>query len=65
VSSLTKEERCEQILYRTIDPKGVLDNTPALTTLLYAVCGNDQDKFAEATRLVKLFIEEAFDEGTQ
>lgn len=30
-----------------------------MTTLLYRVCKDDADIFEEATRLVKLFIEEA------
>lgn len=40
--------------FMTQDPKyGV----PALTTLLYKVCDNDEDKFEEALRLVGLFMD--------
>lgn len=48
----------EQILYDTIDPENVVDGrpVPALTTLLYRVCGEDPERFEEATRLVELFI---------
>lgn len=42
--------------YSTTDPQTGL---PALTTLLYKVCGNDPPKFDEACRLVGLFIEQA------
>lgn len=48
----------ERILYTTIDPTIVMDGrpVPAMTTLLYRVCGNDPAKFEEATRLVELFV---------
>lgn len=52
------------IQIRTKDPENRLlgNPVPALTTLLYKVCDQDQNKFEEATRLVDLFIEEALEE---
>jgi hypothetical protein len=37
---------------------------PAITSLLYRVCDNDQTKFEEACRLVELFIVAALKEKT-
>lgn len=34
---------------------------PALTTLLYKVCDQDEKKFEEACRLINLFIEAALE----
>lgn len=62
---LTNDEIKERALYGTNDPMVKFptpvgpDNMPALTTLLYVVCQNDQEKFEEATRLVGLFIDHA------
>lgn len=36
---------------------------PALTTLLYKVCENDEVRFNEACRLVNLFIEKALEKA--
>lgn len=44
------------IAMTTEDPDA---GVPALTTLLYRVCGKDEEKFEEACRLVNLFIEQA------
>lgn len=38
----------------TEDPQ---NDVPALTTLLYKVCDNDDVKFDEACRLLRLFME--------
>lgn len=48
-------------LMATKDPEHFImgQPIPALTTLLHGVCGNDPEKFEEATRLIELFIEEA------
>lgn len=35
------------------------NRVPALTTLLYKVCDNDANKFHEATRLIRIFMEQA------
>jgi gamma-glutamyl:cysteine ligase YbdK (ATP-grasp superfamily) len=53
----------EQVLFRTIDPTVRLDGRPmpALTTLLLRVCGDDAEKFEEATRIVELFIQAALE----
>uniref|UniRef100_A0AAU6VZX4 Uncharacterized protein n=1 Tax=Pseudomonas phage Arace01 TaxID=3138526 RepID=A0AAU6VZX4_9VIRU len=55
----------ERVLYSTKDPLNILgDNTiPAMTTMLYKVCGNDSAKFDEAMRLVTLFVEQALNQG--
>lgn len=34
---------------------------PAITTLLYKVCDNDEKKFEEACRLIDLFIKAALE----
>ncbi len=51
----------EAIMMSTVDPTVTIGDhpVPALTTLLHRVCGGDQFKFEEATRLVDLFIMEA------
>jgi len=45
----------------TEDPKNMMNGkpVPALTTLLYAVCDGNHDKFNEAIRLVELFMRQA------
>jgi hypothetical protein len=60
--------RVERIMFTTFDPEprnldGETVRLPALTTMLYRVCGNDQKRFDEATRLVQLFIEAALADG--
>lgn len=52
---------CEEILLGTVDPTNYFAGkpVPALTSLFHRVCGSDQDKFAEATRLIGLFIRAA------
>lgn len=59
------DQTIEQILFRTIDPTVLLAGkpVPAMTTLLHWVCGNDPDKFEEATRIIELFIAEALNHG--
>lgn len=54
----------DQVLFTTNDPTKLIDGrpVPAMTTLLYGVCGNDADKFEEATRLVELFIRKTLGE---
>lgn len=51
------------VLYCTVDPTVLIEgkSVPALTSLLYGVCGGDADKFEEAIRLVELFIQGAID----
>jgi hypothetical protein len=44
------------------DLDGVPTTLPALTSLHYRVCGGDPEKFAEACRLVVLFVQRALDE---
>lgn len=58
---MTGKPSTEAILFRTLDPTVQLDGrpVPAMTTLLHRVCGNDPDQFAEACRVVELFIAEA------
>lgn len=52
------------VLYGTRDPTapnpfGAPGNLPAMTVLLFKVCKDDPELFAEACRLVELFIDEA------
>lgn len=54
----------EKVFYLTQDPQtpspfGDGKPMPAGTTLLHRVCGNDTTKFAEALRLIDLFVEQA------
>lgn len=49
-------ERHMQSQMMTTDPETGL---PALTSLLYKVCGGDQTKFEEACRLLNLFMDKA------
>lgn len=53
----------EMLQYKTIDPTSIISKCPASTTLLYQVCGNDPDKFDNAMRLVRLFMNEAYVAG--
>lgn len=59
-----RRKRVASVLYLTKDPENELNGTslPALTTLLYGICHNDEKKFAEATRVVELFIARALEE---
>lgn len=59
---LTRAE-LDQVLYATQDPTKLLhdNHLPAMTTLLFQVCGNDGDTFEEATRLIELFAQKAAD----
>jgi hypothetical protein len=58
----TTQDRVDQVLYGTLDPTVLLDDgkpLPAMTTMLYRVCDNDEKKFEEAARIVGLFIKAA------
>lgn len=59
-----RDPRLDRVLYATVDPT-VEDPpgrpVPALTTLLYRVCGNDDQQFEEATRVVELFVTKALE----
>jgi hypothetical protein len=46
-------DKLEQLFYTVKDPETTF---PAMTTLLYKVCGQDQAKFEEACRLIRLFM---------
>lgn len=53
-------EKHNAVLYGTLDPTnpvGLPGGTPALTTLLYKVCDQNNDKFDEACRLICLFLD--------
>lgn len=50
------DERHMSSQMMTTDPETGL---PALTSLLYRVCGGDQTKFEEACRLLNLFMDTA------
>ncbi len=55
------DKEFDAIVYGKIDPHHVLHGKPlpAITTLLYSVCDNDEKRFEEALRLVRLFCEAA------
>ena len=61
------KQTVDRILFKTLDPTVTLDGRPlpAMTTLLYRVCGNEEKKFEEATRLVALFLAEAIGDGAR
>ena len=49
-------DEVEKYFFTTKDPQTGL---PAITTLLYDICNQNNDKFNEACRLIRLFIEKA------
>jgi hypothetical protein len=54
----------EQIMLATVDPEprmldGQPTTLPALTSMMFRVCQNDETRFLEACRLIELFIEQA------
>lgn len=57
----TELDHVDIIMMQTKDPTTLIEglSVPALTTLLYRVCDNDERRFEEADRLVRLFIETA------
>lgn len=56
MSTQMNDERHMASQMMTTDPQTGL---PALTSLLYNVCGRDQTKFEEACRLLNLFMDKA------
>lgn len=62
---MQEDHPAHDLVYLVRDPTGPLPNTPAMTTMLYGVCGNDREKFEDAMRLVGLFMTAAYDKGTQ
>lgn len=62
----TLQQRVNLVLYSTKDPQHLdpfsqTGHSPALTTLLFKVCGRNSEKFEEACRLVQLFIIQALE----
>ncbi|UMO76033.1 hypothetical protein [Planktothrix phage Pra-JY27] len=57
----TNLNEVDGIIFATVDPETLILGrpAPALTTLLYVVCGNDEKKFEQADRLIRLFVEAA------
>jgi len=53
-------DKVQQILFSTKDPE---TGEIAMTSLLHRVCGNDEDRFAEACRIAELLIAAALEEG--
>ena len=49
----------EKFFYTTVDPQ---TGMPAMTTLLHRVCKGDDQKFDEACRLIRLFMESALND---
>lgn len=53
-------EKHNAVMFNTTDPTnpvGLPGGTPALTTLLYKVCDQNNEKFDEACRLICLFLD--------
>ena len=53
------------LFYKVTDPNSQIMGSPvpAMTSVLYNVCGRDHDKFDEAVRLVELFMLAAYEKG--
>ena len=52
------------LFYSVVDTQSSFQQEcPAMTTMLYRVCGGDHDKFIEAMRLVSLFMVAAYEKG--
>lgn len=51
----------ELVLYTTMDPEVQIGGRalPAMTTMLHRVCQNDPERFAEACRIIELFVGKA------
>lgn len=60
-------DKLDIIMLKTIDETHVFNGSPliAVSVLLHKVCDHDPDKFAEATRLIKLFMADAQKAVTQ
>lgn len=55
-----------EILFYTVQDNKVfngLTNIPAMTTLLHKVCDGDGEKFDEACRLIRLYMEAAYEKA--
>lgn len=53
-------DRIDILQMKTIDPQ---TDMLALTSVLHRVCDNDDSKFDEACRLIRLFMEAAQNDG--
>lgn len=60
---MQEDHPTDNIVFGVKDPKSTLPDCPAMTTMMYRVCGNDEAKFDEAMRLVGLFMVAAYDKG--
>lgn len=58
-----KFDPIEGLFYSVIDPKSKIKDCPAITTLMKSVCNDDIDKFDEACRLIRLYMEAAYNAG--
>lgn len=55
----------EHLFYEVNDPDAPLENCPALTTFMYKICNNNVEKFDESCRLIRLFMDAAYNLGKQ
>lgn len=60
---MQEDHPTDNIVFGVKDPESALPDCPAMTTMMYGVCGNDEAKFHEAMRLVDLFMVAAYDKG--
>lgn len=60
---MQEDHPAHDLVYLVRDPTGPLPHTPAMTTMLYRICGNDRSKFEDAMRLVGLFMTAAYEKG--
>lgn len=60
---MDKQKKIDDLFYQVIDPEAALQRCPAMTTMLFKVCSQDNDKFNEAIRIITLFMNAAYDAG--
>ena len=61
------DDQFDSVMYGTQDQLRRIDGKPipAMTSLLYEICGNDTERFDAAMRIVRLFCDKAFELGAQ
>lgn len=58
-------DEIDMILMRAKDPTVEFKGgpVPAMTTMLFRVCNQDAEKFDEASRIIRLIVQEALRDG--
>lgn len=55
----------EMSFYTVLDPEAPIPAFPAISTFYYKVCDQNPEKFDETMRLIRLFMEKAYELGTK